>query len=78
MAAEVLESARLARLGGGAAARTASGPGAGALLGTPFTERSLRRELERRYRELARVAATPAERYALVDRANASRPRTML
>ncbi|WP_189241620.1 serine/threonine-protein kinase [Planobispora rosea] len=79
MAAEVLESA-LDWLGSGAGSgtRAASGPNAGALLGTPFTERALRRELERLYRELARAAATTAERYALVDRANASRPRTML
>ncbi|MBG0829680.1 protein kinase [Planomonospora sp. ID67723] len=79
MAAEILEGA-LGWLGSGASPGTGSGreAGNGLLLGTPFTERSIRRELERLYRRLARSAATPAERHALIDRANATRPRTLL
>jgi serine/threonine-protein kinase PknG len=56
-------------------------PGAGpdhsdTVLGCRLTERDLRFGLERSYRALARLAETPAERIALVDRANAVRPRT--
>ncbi|GDY29548.1 serine/threonine-protein kinase [Gandjariella thermophila] len=47
-----------------------------ALLGCRLTERDLRLGLERGYRALARHAETPEERIALVDRANAVRPRT--
>ncbi|MBG0822208.1 protein kinase [Planomonospora sp. ID91781] len=71
LAAEVLERA-LEWLGSG------RGRGSGTVLGVPFTERALRRELERLYRGLARGAATTAERHALIDRANATRPRTLL
>ncbi|MBG0817529.1 serine/threonine-protein kinase [Planomonospora sp. ID82291] len=71
LAAEVLESA-LEWLGSG------RGRGSGTILGVPFTARALRRELERLYRGLARSAATAAERHALIDRANATRPWTML
>ncbi|GAA3445946.1 serine/threonine-protein kinase [Planomonospora venezuelensis] len=81
MAAEVLETA-LGWLGSGAGSAPAPGSGRGAvsgrLLGAPFTERGLRRELERLYRGLARSAATSAERHELIDRANATRPRTLL
>jgi serine/threonine-protein kinase PknG len=49
-----------------------------ALFGTPVEERSIRLALERAYRELARAAATKAERIELVDKANALRPRTIL
>ncbi|GAA0222122.1 serine/threonine-protein kinase [Saccharothrix mutabilis subsp. mutabilis] len=48
------------------------------LLGCEFTERGLRLGLERAYRQLARLADTPEERIALVDRANEVRPRTLV
>ncbi|MBW4718220.1 serine/threonine-protein kinase [Saccharothrix obliqua] len=54
-----------------------SGP-AGELLGCELTETGLRAGLERCYRQLARLADTPEERIALVDRANAVRPRTLV
>jgi serine/threonine-protein kinase PknG len=47
------------------------------VLGCELTERELRFGLERCYRTLARLASTVAERVALVDRANAVRPRTL-
>ncbi|MFD0204915.1 MULTISPECIES: serine/threonine-protein kinase [Saccharothrix] len=58
-------------------------PGAGAapagtLLGCEVSESGLRLGLERWYRQLARLADTPEERIALVDRANAVRPRTLV
>ncbi|MFG1943771.1 tetratricopeptide repeat protein [Nonomuraea sp. NPDC048826] len=46
--------------------------------GTPFTERGVRRRLESLYRELAGAAHSRQERHALVDQANAVRPRTWL
>jgi serine/threonine-protein kinase PknG len=46
------------------------------VLGRPFVERDLRLGLEATYRSLARTAASPSERVALVDRANAVRPRS--
>jgi serine/threonine-protein kinase PknG len=46
------------------------------LLGVRLAERDLRLGLERSYRELARHAASRAERIALVDHANRVRPRT--
>jgi len=46
------------------------------LLGEPMDETSIRTALERSYRGLARYAASSAERIALVDAANAMRPRT--
>ncbi|GII05381.1 serine/threonine-protein kinase [Planobispora takensis] len=73
MAAEILERA-LEWLDSGSGTTS----GNGTLLGTPFSERDLRRELERLYRGLARSAATVTERHALIDRANAARPRTLL
>ena len=46
------------------------------LLGYRLLERDLRLGVERSYRELARWAASSAERIQLVDRANQVRPRT--
>ena len=51
---------------------------AGTLLGCELSESGLRLGLERCYRLLARLADTPEERIALVDRANAVRPRTLV
>uniref|UniRef100_UPI003F8781FC serine/threonine-protein kinase n=1 Tax=Actinosynnema sp. TaxID=1872144 RepID=UPI003F8781FC len=48
------------------------------LLGCAVTDKGLRLGLERSYRLLARLADTPEERIALVDRANAVRPRTLV
>jgi serine/threonine-protein kinase PknG len=48
------------------------------LIGLVMTERSLRRGLERTYRELAKQAPTRAERVALVVQANAVRPWTLV
>lgn len=58
--------------------RTGGGrPGDGlVVLDCPLDEESLRLELERRYRALARHASTVWERYTLVDRANQVRPWT--
>ena len=47
------------------------------LLGVPLDERSVRRALEGRYRDLGRAARSSAERMRLVDRANAVRPVTV-
>ncbi|MBY8852509.1 hypothetical protein K7G98_31450 [Saccharothrix sp. MB29] len=68
-----------ARGGGPAgAAPPDGGPApAGRLLGCEPTPTGLRLGLERCYRQLARLADTPQERIALVDRANAVRPRTL-
>ncbi|GAA3552457.1 serine/threonine-protein kinase [Amycolatopsis ultiminotia] len=46
------------------------------VLGCALEERDVRFGLERCYRALARLAGTAADRVALVDRANAIRPRT--
>ncbi len=43
------------------------------VFGNPLTARGLRRSLEATYRDLARVAVTAEERFALVDKANAVR-----
>ncbi|WP_158841584.1 serine/threonine-protein kinase [Saccharothrix deserti] len=51
---------------------------AGRLLDCELSESGLRLGLERCYRQLARLADTPEERIALVDRANAVRPRTLV
>ncbi|SDH00932.1 serine/threonine-protein kinase [Nonomuraea jiangxiensis] len=48
------------------------------LAGAPFTEPGLRRRLESIYRRLAVAADTRHERHALIDQANAVRPRTWL
>ncbi len=50
----------------------------GKLLDCEVSESGLRLGLERCYRQLARLADTPEERIALVDRANAVRPRTLV
>lgn len=49
----------------------------GTVLGYALAERDLRFGLERSYRALARLAETAADRIALVDHANAIRPRTL-
>lgn len=48
------------------------------LLGAPFDETGVRRGMERGYRELARESTGMWERIALVEQANAVRPRTRL
>jgi serine/threonine-protein kinase PknG len=50
--------------------------GTGRVLRYRLNDEDLRRGLEQCYRTLARQAATPEERIALVDRANEIRPRT--
>ena len=47
------------------------------VLGEPAHEKGLRLGLERAYRILAQLATDPPTRIALVDRANAVRPRTL-
>lgn len=47
------------------------------ILGHPLSERDIRLGLERCYRALARLAHTQEDRIALVDKANAIRPRTL-
>ncbi|WP_026404920.1 serine/threonine-protein kinase [Actinomadura rifamycini] len=61
--------------GGSAAARFRSGR---RLLGTPLREPALRARLEETYRLLAKLADTRDVRHAMVRRANAVRPRTLL
>jgi serine/threonine-protein kinase PknG len=58
--------------------RVSRGPRQGTLFEAPLAERELRARLEETYRSLARLADTPAERHALVVRANAARPRTLI
>ncbi|KAB8195870.1 protein kinase [Nonomuraea phyllanthi] len=53
-------------------------PGGAQLAGAPFTEPGLRRRLESIYRRLAVAADSRQERHALIDQANAVRPRTWL
>jgi len=48
------------------------------VLDCELTERELRLGLDRSYRALARLSRIPRERYALVDRANEIRPRTLV
>ena len=70
---ELLEAAlRLLRSG-----RIHPDPGV-LLAGEPVTEQRLRIGLEKAYRTLARLAPTAQERISLVDRANRTRPRTLL
>ena len=52
--------------------------GTGYLFGRRFTERELRLGLERAYRVLASLETDTRTRHALVDRANAARPWTMV
>ncbi|MEU5694568.1 tetratricopeptide repeat protein [Actinosynnema sp. NPDC020468] len=59
-------------------ARHGSVDGRARLLGHAVTEPGLREGLEQCYRTLARLADTPEERIALVDRANEVRPRTLV
>ena len=73
LTADLLESALRMTLAG-----RASDDGRMRLLGLPLVERDLRLALERSYRELARHAASRAERIALVDDANRVRPRTWI
>jgi serine/threonine-protein kinase PknG len=51
---------------------------AAALLGDDFDESGIRTGMERCYRELARETTDVWERIALVEKANAIRPRTRL
>jgi len=62
----------------GVTARSAPAVAAtGRLLGQAFTEREVRFGLEQAYRSLAADESDPIARYALVDQANAVRPRTV-
>jgi serine/threonine-protein kinase PknG len=70
--AEILEAA----LAGIASATWTVDPSV-ELLGVALDERSVRRALESKYRDLGRAARSPAERLRLVDRANAIRPVTV-
>ncbi|MGW0807415.1 tetratricopeptide repeat protein [Nonomuraea sp. NPDC002799] len=57
---------------------TGSAPKDLRLAGAPFTENGLRRRLESIFRKLAVAAESRQERHALIDQANAVRPRTWL
>jgi serine/threonine-protein kinase PknG len=57
--------------------RTGARPSGPKVLGCEFSEKGLRFGLETCFRSLARLASTPEERIALVDRANSVRPRTL-
>ena len=48
------------------------------IMGSSLEAHSLRRGLERAYRDLARLADSPDERIRLVDRANRVRPKTLV
>ncbi|TDD89934.1 serine/threonine-protein kinase [Actinomadura rubrisoli] len=73
-AAEILEAA-LTWL---RADRSPPRPGARQkILGVPMWEPALRAELEEKYRILAKLAGGQEQRYAMVKRANAVRPRTL-
>ncbi|GGU93892.1 serine/threonine-protein kinase PknG [Actinomadura cremea] len=80
--AEVLEAALAwarAGTGAGAAGTVASRFRSGRrLLGTPLREAALRTRLEETYRLLAKLADGRDVRHAMVRRANAVRPRTLL
>ncbi len=71
LSAEILENALAVN------AVTPVDAGTVTLFGAPLDDDKLRRRLEAVYREQARLAETTAERIALVDRANAVRPRTL-
>ncbi|WP_433440165.1 tetratricopeptide repeat protein [Nonomuraea sp. CA-141351] len=58
--------------------KTNSPPKDAQLAGAPLTEVGLRRQLESIYRKLAVAAESRQERHALIDQANAVRPRTWL
>jgi serine/threonine-protein kinase PknG len=53
-------------------------PPAAQVLGHRLTERGLRFGLEKAYRAMAQLAHDSDSRIALVDRANAVRPRTLV
>ena len=71
LAVRVLESALDWLSAGGRADGTV-------LLGGPLTESGVRANLEQRYRNLAHRSTSVAERYELIDKANALRPVTLL
>jgi serine/threonine-protein kinase PknG len=48
------------------------------VLGCAYTETSIRFGLEEAYRTLARFTSSASKRIALIDRANAARPRTLV
>ncbi|WP_455363859.1 tetratricopeptide repeat protein [Actinomadura napierensis] len=73
LAAEILEAAL-----GWLPTGTGNGARGGALMGQPLDETTLRRRLERTYRELARRSRDRDESRLLIDSANAVRPRTLL
>jgi serine/threonine-protein kinase PknG len=62
----------------GQAPRPAATPATGKVLGQALREREIRFGLERAYRSLAILEPDPLARYALVDQANAVRPRTVV
>ncbi|MUN41021.1 serine/threonine-protein kinase [Actinomadura litoris] len=74
-AAEVLEAALAWVRADRDPARPARGQ---TILGVPMREARLRRRLEESYRVLAKLAGGPERRHAMVKRANAVRPRTLL
>jgi len=66
-------------LGAGLSIINAGLPAAnGRILDCKPTDNGFRLGLERSYRTLARLAHSQEERYALIDRANEKRPRTMV
>jgi len=75
--AAMLHTLTIEVLQAGLRAVRAGMPRTGSLLGCELTEDALRLGIERSYRALARLSSTPHERYALVDSANAIRPRTL-
>jgi serine/threonine-protein kinase PknG len=75
---ELYEAALRSVAAGAPATGAGAGLRSGALNGRPFTERGLRLSLEDALRRRARLASDPAERIALVDRANHERPLTVL
>jgi serine/threonine-protein kinase PknG len=56
---------------------TGAGPAAAEVAGVPLKEDALRAALEKTCRTLAKLSPTDAERVALVDEANAFRPRSL-
>jgi serine/threonine-protein kinase PknG len=73
----------LAWLGAGVPAgpvprQPAGPPATGRILGQALREREVRFGLERAYRMLATMESDPLARYALIDEANAVRPRTLV
>ena len=73
LAAEILERALAAQQAG----TLSAAPGV-ELFGNPLDERGIRLGLESTYRELARLASDPREKFELVDKANAVRPRSLV